>query len=146
MTPSPASTHKLYFLMQRVAHVLKTRADAELASAANLSTAQAAVLAVIADREPVAQSEVARDLQQNDSAMTAMVRRLDKLGYVERSRAPDDARAWALSVSRKGHDAIAASRPAFGQVNDLLDRHMSAEQAEDLAQSLTAILEDADQA
>lgn len=144
MTPSPASTHKLYFLIQRVAHVLKTRADAELASAANLSTAQAAVLAVIADREPVAQSEVARDLQQNDSAMTAMVRRLNKLGYVERSRAPDDARAWALSVSRKGHEAIAASRPAFGQVNELLDRHISAEQAEGLAQSLTELLQNAD--
>jgi len=144
MTRSPASAHKLYFLTQRVAHVLKTCADAELAAAANLTTAQAATLAVIAERAPVAQNEVARELQQNESAITAMVRRLEKLGYVTRSRSQEDGRAWALSVSSKGHAALDATRPAFGKINDLIDRHVGAGQAAALARSLAALLEDAD--
>ena len=73
-----------------------------LLDAAAVTTAQAAVLTIVAARENATQSDVADALGFNESAVTAMATRLLKLGLLERVRSATDGRAWCLRVSTAG--------------------------------------------
>lgn len=116
-----ASDHRLYFLLQRTAHALKTRADSALAEAGGLTTAQAAALIIVASDGPVSQKAIAEKLMQRESAVTTMVDRLMKAGYVARKRSPADARAWLLEATPTGLAALDEAQAPFAEINALLD-------------------------
>lgn len=135
-----AHRHRLYFRLQRTAHILKKAADRRLIEAAGITTAQAAALAVIAsEHQGVTQKHVAEQLGQNESAITAMVARLEKLGYAKRQRHPDDARARVLRVTAKGEEALDAMTGPFRSVNRRLDKALVDHSAEEMAAMLDSI-------
>jgi DNA-binding MarR family transcriptional regulator len=144
MTRSPASQNRLYFLLQRTAHALKVRADTDLKDACGLTTAQIAALNLINERAPVAQNVIARELRQKESAITAMVKRLESRGLIKKKRSADDDRAWALEPTKKGMEALTAATPAFLEINALLDQHIPSSQAKTIAAALTEILNSLD--
>lgn len=135
-----ASKHRIYFLLQRVAHRLKTEADAALAEACGLTTAQVAALSIIATEGPVTQRQVARSLSQRESAITTMATRLQKAGYVTRRRSSTDARAWELRATDSGRRALAKVRRPFGRINAVLDACFGPEEIEELAGRLEDVL------
>ncbi|MGD1935581.1 MAG: MarR family winged helix-turn-helix transcriptional regulator [Candidatus Phaeomarinobacter sp.] len=140
MSRSPASQHRLYFLLQRTAHALKVDADTRLKSASGLTTAQVAALNLIAERAPVAQNVIARELNQKESAITAMVKRLEAQGLLTKRRASHDDRAWALEPSPAGLAALNAAKPAFNEINTMIDENTSRTEARQMARVLTGIL------
>ena len=71
-----ASKHRIYHRLQLAAHRLQKAADRAVMAAAGITTAQAAVLSIVAADGPVSQRNVARKLGLNESAMTAMIARL----------------------------------------------------------------------
>lgn len=135
-----ASEHRLYFLLQLVAHHLKKRADGALKNSAGLTTAQAATLSIIAKDGPVTQRFVADKLSQRESAVMTMANRLLAADYISRERSVADGRAWELTISPKGLDALSNIKEPFGEINYLLDKNIDAEDAERLAASLKNIL------
>ncbi len=135
-----ASSQRLYFLLQRAAHGLKKRADAALIEAADLSTAQAAALAIIADDGPVSQRAVAAQLSQRESAVMTMTLRLIKAGYVTRSRSANDARAWELSITDLGRAALEKMKGPFSAINGLIDETLEPQQVDQLAASLKTLV------
>ena len=138
---SPAAENRIFFKLQRAAHSLKKRADDALLSAGEITTAQAAALMIIGQNAPISQREVAKILQQNESAMTAMVRRLLALGYVERQRAADDVRRWDLSITTAGADALKSAGPAFGGVNTEIEAALSPDEIAELARLLGKLVD-----
>jgi len=139
-----ASEHRLYFLLQLVAHRLKKKADNALVEATGITTAQSAVMGIIVKHGPVSQREIARTLSQNESAVTAMSKRLLNAGYIERTRSDTDARAWELTATRSGSESLANMRQAFMGVNDVLDSTMTPDEIAALAGNLQSILEKLD--
>ena len=100
-----AASLRLYARLQSAAHLVKKAADRALIDAAGVTTAQAAVLAVVAaaeksDATGPTQKTVAAALALNESAMTAMVSRLIVLHYLKRERNRDDRRAWRALAYR----------------------------------------------
>ncbi|MEM8562799.1 MAG: MarR family transcriptional regulator [Pseudomonadota bacterium] len=140
-----ASKHRLYFLLQRAAHRLKTEADASLTQVSGLSTAQSAVMTIIASRGPMTQKEVADTLSQRESAVTAMAGRLIKAGLVARERSSEDARAWQLTVTADGRAALKRVKVAFDKINAEMDRRIPEQDMDKLANSLSAIIETFDE-
>lgn len=136
-----ASEHRIYFLLQRVAHRLKTEADASLTAACGLTTSQAAALTVIAQSGPTSQKQVADTLAQRESAITTMAVRLLNAGYITRHVSPTDARAWELDVTDAGRTALAQASASFGHINDVLDASFTAAQMKSLATGLTEVLD-----
>lgn len=110
---------RLYHRLQVAAHLLKKHADRLLLDAAGITTAQAAVLVVVAEDDPN-QRAVASRLRISEPAVTGMVERLTTAGLVERRRSDTDGRAWLLRLTTPGRDALAAARGAFTEVNELL--------------------------
>lgn len=138
-----AHRHRLYFRLQRTAHILKKAADRRLMAAADITTAQAATLAVIAaEKNGVTQKHVAKTLGQNESAITAMVARLQKLGYAKRQRPPDDARAWVLKVTANGKEALDEMSDPFTDVNRRIDKALGDNSAEEIAAMLDGIADE----
>jgi DNA-binding MarR family transcriptional regulator len=136
-----ASEHRIYFLLQRVAHRLNTEADASLTAACGLTTAQAAALTVIAQNGPTNQQQVASALAQRESAITTMAVRLLNAGYISREPSPTDARAWELDVTDEGRAALAKATASFGHINAVLDECFDADEMESLANGLRQVLD-----
>lgn len=139
-----ASEVRLYFLLQKAAHSLKKAADHRLKHAAQITTAQAAVLAVVKSHGTLSQRQLAETLKQRESAMTMMVERLLKAGYIQRARSLTDARAWALSLTPLGFSALEAVEQPFGEINSILDEAFSRSDAIALAAGLQTILRQLD--
>ncbi len=134
-----ASKHHLYHRLQLAAHALKKAADKVVLDSADLTTAQAAVLGIVRSAEKLSQKEIATKLSLNESAVTAMVNRLLKLGYLERRRSERDARAWIISLSTEGQGALEKMKEPFGEINATLDDVLTADEMDDLVASLKKI-------
>lgn len=136
----PASNDRIYFLLQIAAHQLRKEADTALLQKAGLTTAQIAVLNLIASGKQVNQRELAQQLHQNESAMTAMVQRLLKAGHIKRHRNPKDGRNWVLEITETGQQVLEDGRSAFKTINAKLDKTIGAKGTKSLAAQLTKLV------
>lgn len=131
---------RLYSRLQLAAHHWKKAADRALLDAANITTAQAAVLVLVsADRE-VRQREIAAELGLNESAVTAMVERLMKLGYLDRARSASDGRAWDLFLTSDGRRALDRIERPFREINAKIEASLGEERVRDLVSSLNRLV------
>lgn len=128
-----ASKLRLYHRVQLAAHRLRKQADRTVLEAAGISTAQSAVLGIVAAGENVTQRDLAIALGLNDSAITAMATRLIKLGLLERRRSDADSRAWLLAVTEHGQAMQRAARAAFSGINKRIEGDFSADEIAQLA-------------
>ena len=133
---SDAPREYLYHLLQLAAHRLKGVANRAALSAGGITAAQAAALYVIREQPSAAQSVVARQLGQQESAVTAMMARLLDAGFV--SRAPDeqDRRSYVLSLTERGRSALDA---VHGQLDQLNARICEVASPEDVAATLRTL-------
>jgi DNA-binding MarR family transcriptional regulator len=140
-----ASKLRLYHRLQVAAHAARKAADKVVSEAAGITTAQAAVLTIVAAGEGVTQRDVATALHLNESAVTAMATRLLNRGMLERVRSETDSRAWCLRLSSAGQAALRASRGSFASVNARIENEFSqreVQQLVDLLDRLTAAFAD----
>lgn len=133
---SSAKKYLIYHRLQLAAHSMKKSADRALMEAANVTTAQSAVLSIVDSGKNVSQKEVAGKLGLNESAMTAMVSRLTRLGYLSKERKPEDARAWVLTVTEEGQAALKRIRVPFNEINRQIDSMFDDERQDDFAHML----------
>lgn len=136
---SAAQKTRLYHRLQIAAHRLQKAADRNVMEAAGITTAQAAVLAVVSQHGPAPQRLVAAELGLNESAVTAMVSRLLKLDMLDRVRDPDDARAWSLSLSANGRAALKRIEKPFRRVNARIEAELDECEIAALADALARL-------
>src|SRR5262249_22794687 len=134
-----ASKLRLYHRLQIAAHAIRKAADRTVLDAAGITVAQAAVLTIAASGSNVTQRDVATALRLNESAVTAMVSRLLKLGLLERSPNENDSRAWRLAPTGSGEAALQASRKSFTSINARIESKFSEIEMEQLAGLLDRI-------
>jgi DNA-binding MarR family transcriptional regulator len=106
---------RLYHRLQLAAHLVKKVADREMLEKTGLSVAQVAVLNAIAAGDGPTQRSVGAALGINESAVTAMARRLVESGLVTRARR--DGRAHALHLTSEGAAVVREAQHAFRSVN-----------------------------
>ncbi len=137
-----AKRDRIFFRLQRAAHVLRKRADRALLESGGITTAQAAVLQLAAERKDVTQRKLASELRQNESAMTAMVARLVELRLLTKVRSTEDGRIWALEVTQQGDRALQAIAAPFEEINTMLEHAIGLESMTEFSEMLTAITND----
>ena len=134
-----ASKLRIYHKLQIAAHRVQKRADRAVFAAAGVSTAQAAVLSIVAAQGPITQRAVARQLGLNESAMTAMTNRLLSSGLLDRLRDEKDVRAWLLRLTAEGRAALKRIEPPFRSVNQTIERTLDPRELALLAEYLSRI-------
>ncbi len=131
-----ASKLKLYWRLQLAAHFMQKQADRDLLKNDNITTAQFGVLSVIANRDDVTQKDIANVLGLNQSAVTAMVKRLLKLDYIHRESSESDGRAKILTLTDEGLRIFKNTQPPFQKVNEQIQDVLNAEEIENLGDYL----------
>ncbi|MBL8542715.1 MAG: winged helix DNA-binding protein [Hyphomonadaceae bacterium] len=129
---------RLYHRLQLAALRAQRAADAEVMAAGGITTAQAAVLAVIQRSAPTSQRAVAGQLGLSEAAVATMTTRLLRLGMLKRTPDPADARAWRLQLSAAGEQALARIEPAFRRINTALEAALG-NKLEEFATALESI-------
>lgn len=134
-----ASKLRFFSKLQHTAHVVKKAADRELMAAAGITTAQAAVLTVVAAQTDATQKHVAAALGLNESAVVAMVDRLMKQGALVRVRSGTDKRAWVLTLSTEGRGLLARAAAPFAAINARIDSVVSGAELDRVTQALVRL-------
>ncbi|NEA98384.1 MarR family transcriptional regulator [Streptomyces sp. SID13726] len=114
--PDP-DDQRLYFLLQRAAHRLRTTADRRVLAAAGITTAQLGALFAVQDEPGITQQQLARTLGLRESAVTGLVGRLTSAGLVGKRPHPREHRAVVLELTSAGADALRAARPEIDRFN-----------------------------
>ncbi len=136
-----ASKLRLYWRLQLAAHFLKKRADKELLSESQITTAQVGVLTVIANGSDVTQKSVATALGLNESAVTAMLKRLTRMNLVERRESKTDGRAKILELTEAGRHVTQTTHPPFEEINERIEAALTDQEIQNLADYLTRLTE-----
>lgn len=108
---------RLYFLLQRAAHRLRTDADRRCLAAAGITTAQLGALFALRDRPGITQQRLAHTLGLGESAITSLVARLTRAGLVTKDTHPSRHRAVVLNLTSAGEESLAAARPEIDRFN-----------------------------
>jgi DNA-binding MarR family transcriptional regulator len=132
-TAMSASKHRVYHKLQVASHRLQKAADRACIAAAGITTAQAAVLSIVATEGSASQRSVARKLGLNESAMTAMTTRLRHLGLLDRLPDAEDSRAWSLRLTADGRAALKRIEQPFRQINQKIEKALDADEIAALA-------------
>ncbi|MFI6442269.1 MarR family winged helix-turn-helix transcriptional regulator [Streptomyces sp. NPDC050759] len=114
--PEP-DDQRLYFLLQRAAHRLRTTADRRCLAAAGVTTAQLGALFAVHDEAGITQQQLARTLGLRESAVTGLVGRLTAAGLLAKRPHPREHRAVVLELTDAGTDALRAARPEIDRFN-----------------------------
>jgi DNA-binding MarR family transcriptional regulator len=114
--PEPED-QRLYFLLQRAAHRLRTTADRRCLAAAGVTTAQLGALFAVRDEPGVTQQRLARTLGLRESAVTGLIGRLTAAGLVAKDPHPHEHRAVVLELTDAGVGALRAAQPEIDRFN-----------------------------
>lgn len=108
---------RLYFLLQRAAHRLRTDADRRCLAVAGITTAQLGALFAVGDHPGITQRGLAHTLGLGESAVTALVTRLTRAGLVTKETHPSEHRAVVLALTPVGEESLRAARPEIDRFN-----------------------------
>jgi DNA-binding MarR family transcriptional regulator len=127
-----ATDRRLFFLMHRAHRALFLHANSRTTEALGVTMAQLAALYYVAKNDGCSLSDVANVLDMNKSAVTELVRRLERSGVLRREPNPVDARGTKLALTEHGKAVRTQSLP--------LMRRLTAEVTEGFSEGELAIL------
>src|SRR6201982_240446 len=115
----------LHRVLSKLVSVLR-RGDTSRVSTGDLTLAQLSILVTLLDKGPIRMTELAAHERVRTPTTTVAIRRLEKLGLVQRSRDPSDLRAVLVDVTPRGlvqhREAIATRRAQLaGMLSNLSD-------------------------
>ncbi|WP_339691378.1 MarR family transcriptional regulator [uncultured Parasphingorhabdus sp.] len=139
-----ARNQRFYSRLQLAAHALKKISDRQLLDVAGVTTAQMSALALIASEEASTQTLLAKRLGLNDSAITAMMRRLIDLDLVERVRDDQDGRAWLLKLTKSGSETVERASAAVDQTSIQVDALLGEKTIATVVAAMELIINDLD--
>lgn len=135
---------RFYSRLQIAAHVMKKELDRQTIETLGVTAAQISALSIIASAKTAAQTKLAKELGLNDSAITAMVRRLIVLKMVERVRDEDDGRAWLLTLTDTGNDTVERAASITNQTHTKVDDLLGEKTIATVVAALELIIQDAE--
>ncbi|WP_433359398.1 MarR family winged helix-turn-helix transcriptional regulator [Actinoplanes sp. CA-142083] len=99
-----------------------------------------AVLASVADLEPVSQATLSRTLGVDPKEMVAIVQDLHRDGLVDRASDPSDRRKHAISISPRGRDLLTRTERLGAAANDELTAALTPDERAQLIALLTRLI------
>lgn len=110
---------KIIFEMSKAEHRLRSHMQEKIrARGIQISAGQSGVLYLLKMKDGLKMSELSRLLDIDNSAITRVVDRLEKNGYVERSLNPADRRQFLINITEKGKRDIKIVQEISNKTND----------------------------
>lgn len=99
------------------------------------------VLATLDEFGPAAQAEIGRRLRVDPSDMVAILNDLEREGYIERDRDPNDKRRNTITLTRNGQSALTNYDQAIAQAQDSVMAGLSTADRDKLISLLKALID-----
>lgn len=121
---------RLIYLLTKAQHKLTTYLKKALsARGIRVTSVQAGILFLL-KRRPHTMTELSRELEIDNSAITGLADRLEKSGYVKRAVNPTDRRTFLVSITEKGSEEIDRAKNIIKEVNSEIKSGFSEEELE----------------
>jgi DNA-binding MarR family transcriptional regulator len=108
----------------------------------DITPRQYAVLSVVAKKDSVSQTDIVNATGIDRSTTAQLVERLVKKGWLQRRRAKDDARAYAVRLTAAGRKAIKIGENACLEVDEKMLAGLSSAQHAKLIKALGTIVQE----
>lgn len=120
-----AQKRRMILLLNQARHSLMTQLDAQCKAQLGVSAVQLTALFVLHERNGCQMNELAASLMLDNSAVTGLVKRMQRAGLIEKRRCEEDGRAWRLYITRRGQGLSAKGYGLMQQVNHLMNQGFS---------------------
>jgi DNA-binding MarR family transcriptional regulator len=134
-----SATHLLHRAGQRAADIY-----ADEVQGGGLTPRQFAVLTAVSQQEGLTQTDLVERTGIDRSTLADIVARLLSRGLIQRRRAKDDARAYAIKLSAQGAKALRQAQPAAAAADSRLLANLSPARRQDFLESLNLIVDATD--
>lgn len=122
-------------LLRHVAFIIKKRGR-DILSDFEITTPQFLALVVLKDKPGITMGELCERLFLACSTATDLIDRMEKNGYLERNRDPEDRRVIRLSITGKGKDIISQVINARRRYVESILAQLTQEEIDQLERSL----------
>ncbi|SDM22145.1 MarR family winged helix-turn-helix transcriptional regulator [Maricaulis salignorans] len=138
-----AVDRRLFLLIEIAARRLNRDADARLKAEAGVTSAQAAVLFLLARRGERRMGEIGDTLSLNPPAVTGLVSRMEALGLVRKTASKTDGRSAVVSLTEKGRALGDAADISLRGLNTELETRLGEDDSDTLHRVLTRLATEA---
>ena len=110
---------RIGFLLARAHLIAREEADRALAEVGLTAKGYAALATVVSDA-PISQQRLSRRLRMDPATMVDVIDELERSGYMQRRRNPDDRREYALVTTARGRALFSRAKRALGRNDSLI--------------------------
>jgi len=134
-------TPQLLFQLNLAQRLLMNHVDKELKANLGVTATQAAALIYLCDNNDSLMVDLSRQLHQNKSAITTLVERMIKHGFIEKILSTEDKRAYCLHLTSKGRET-GSKALLYAQIRDgELKQQLSKEEHEVISTFLNSLIQ-----
>lgn len=132
---------RLYFSLNQAQHRLRKYADRRALAETGASSAQIGALYYIRDHEPCSQADIAGAFGQDESAATGMLTRMQRGGFIERVRDPEDRRVSRVTLTPAGRATLNEADVMLADFNRRLERGFEPRELDVVQRFLDTVIE-----
>lgn len=140
MARARAVDRRLFLLLEIAARRMNRDADARLKKTAGVTTAQTAVLFLLARKGERRMGDIGETLSLNPPAVTGLVNRMEALGLVLKTASRTDKRSAVVSLTEKGRAVSDAADHVLRDLNLELEAWLGTDDADRLHDILTRLV------
>ncbi|MHC1744896.1 MAG: MarR family winged helix-turn-helix transcriptional regulator [Syntrophobacteraceae bacterium] len=109
---------RLIFLLSEAHNKLQNHLKEDLAAAGlRITVVQAGILFLLKQRDGQTMTELSQALSTDNSAVTGLADRLERLGLIIRKRSPNDRRAYLIHITPDGLEEIGKAKAVIRRIN-----------------------------
>lgn len=137
-----ATDDRLIFQFFRAQNKLKNYLRSQLESAGvRITVIQAGILFLLRQKDGRTMTELSQELSTDNSAITGLADRLEKLGLIVRKTVPNDRRAYLIHITPDGLVEIEKAKAIVRRVNEEIKEGFSPEETEAFKRVLNSMFE-----
>ncbi len=133
---------RLIFLLFKAQNKLQNYIRSQLTTAGvRIGVAQAGILFLLKQKDGRTMTELSQILSTDNSAITGLVDRLERSGFISRKMSLNDRRAYLISITPDGLEEIDKAKGVIRRVNEEIKEGFLVEEIESFKKVLNGIFE-----
>ena len=133
---------RLIFLIFKTQNKLKNYIGSQLAAGGvRISVVQAGILFLLKQKDGRTMTELSQILSTDNSAITGLVDRLEKSGFISRKMPLNDRRAYLICITADGLEEIDKAKVVIRRVNEEIKEGFSVEEIESFKKVVIGIFD-----
>jgi len=133
---------RLIFLLFKAQNKLKNYIRSQLAAAGvRISVVQAGILFLLKQKDGRTMTEISQALSTDNSAVTGLADRLEKLGLIVRRMALNDRRAYLIHITPDGIEEVEKAKGVIRRVNEEMKEGFTDEEINAFKKVLNGVFE-----